>query len=247
MRHAHWRMWQQRTAPDNEVDIKKETIMVTARRLALIAIVVSLLAAVPAGYAEQRKHNTSQLWTFADTEVVPGGKSELFRSDDKICMNIRTKALREGAYTIWWFAFNSPEHCTSPLTVGGARCSSADVPNAAVNASVLWATGGIVGPDGVGYFNACLDENTLPAPPLDEDIGGPGPGLADAHRAEIHLWVRHHCAAEWTPKLADDTPALVGEQITRFGGGCTPETGEGLGTPGECECSNLQIAIHPVK
>jgi hypothetical protein len=132
--------------------------------LGLISIVISLLAAVPTGYAEKGKHGTSQLWTFAATEVVPGGKSELFRSDDEICMNIHTKALREGAYTIWWFAFNSPEHCTSPVAVGGARCGSGDVGNTAVNASVLWATGGIVGPDGVGYFNACLNENKLPPP-----------------------------------------------------------------------------------
>jgi hypothetical protein len=248
MRHAHWRMCHQKTAPDSAADIRKETIMVTALRLGLISIVISLLAAVPTGYAEKGKHSTSQLWAFAATEVVPGGKSELFRSDDEICMNIHTKALREGAYTIWWFAFNSPEHCTSPVAVGRARCGSGDVGNTAVNASVLWATGGIVGPDGVGYFNACLDENKLPPPPQSQDIDGLGPGLADARGAEIHLWVRSHCAAEWTPTPPSVTPVLLGEQITRYGGGCTMETGGGaFGMLGDCDCTDLQFAIHPPK
>ena len=64
MRQAHWRMCHQKTAADSEADIKKETSMVTALRLALISVVVSLLAAVPPIYADQGKHSTSKLWTF---------------------------------------------------------------------------------------------------------------------------------------------------------------------------------------
>jgi hypothetical protein len=202
-------MCQQRTAPDSKADIKKETIMVTVLRLALISVVVSFLAAVPTVYAESRKHSTSRLWTFADTEAVPGARSRLFRSDDKICMNINTRTLTEGAYTVWWFIFNSPEHCTSPAPVGGARCGSGDqLPNTSVSFSAVWATGGIVGPHGVGYFSACLEEDTLPEPPQRQDVDGAG--LADAQGAEIHLAVRFHCAAEY------GMPALLGEQITRF-------------------------------
>jgi hypothetical protein len=237
MRHAHWRMCHQKTAPDRKADIKKETIMVTVLRLALISVVVSLLVAVPPVYAEPRKHSTSKLWTFADTETVPGARSRLFRSDDKICMNISTKALKKGAYTNWWFVFNNPENCTSPAAVGGARCGPGDLANTAVN-SALWATGGIVGPDGIGYFNACLEENTFPG----QDFGGPG--LTDAQGAEIHLIVRFHCAVE------SGTPALLGEQITMWGGGCIAgeTTGGGeFGTLGDCPCTDLQFAIHPSK
>jgi hypothetical protein len=218
MRHAFWRMCHQKTAPDSTGDIKKETIMAMVLRLALISVVVSLLTAVPPVYAEPRKHSTSKLWTFADTEAVPGARSRLFRSDDKICMNINNRTLTEGAYTVWWFVFNSPEHCTSPAPVGGARCGSGDqLLNTPVNFSAVWATGGIAGPDGVGYFSACLEENTLPEPPQSQDVDGAG--LADTQGAEIHLAVRFHCAAEY------GTPALLGAQITRFGGGCTAETG----------------------
>jgi hypothetical protein len=234
-------MCHQNTAPDTEADIKKETIMVTVLRLALIPVVVSLLAVVPPVYAESKKRSTSKLWTFADTEAVPDARSRLTRGDDKICTKINTKTLPEGAYTVWWFAFNNPEHCTSPAPVGGARCGSGDqLLNTPVNFSALWATGGIVGPNGVGYFNACLKENTLPAPPQSRDVDGHG--LTDAQGAEIHLAVRYHCAGEY------GTPALLGAQITRFGGGCTPETGGGqYGRPGDCDCANLQFAIHPSK
>jgi hypothetical protein len=237
MRHGHWRMYQQKTVPDSEA------IIVTALRLALISIVVSLLVDGSPVYAEQGKHSTSKLWTIADNEVVPGARSRLFRSDKKICMNISTKALPEGAYTIWWIIFNNPQHCEFPAPVGGARCGPQDqLLNTPVNYSAVWAISGIVGPDGNGYFNACLEEKTLPAPPQDKDVDGNG--LMDTQGAEIHLAVRYHCEAE------SGTPALLGEQITRFGGGCTkgpPDTNFGLGTDGDCPCANLQFAVHPAK
>jgi hypothetical protein len=213
-------MCHRKTAPDSEADITKETIMAMLLRLALISIVVSLFAAVPSVDAEPKKRSISKLWTFADNESVPGARSRLGRSDDKICMNINARTLPEGAYTVWWFVFNNPEHCTSPAPVGGARCGSGDqLVSTPVNFSAVWATGGIVGPNGVGYFSACLDEGELPAPPQRQDVDGAG--LADAQGAEIHLAVRYHCVAEYS------TPALLGEQITRFGGGCTEETGGG--------------------
>jgi hypothetical protein len=242
MRHAHWRMCHRKTALDSEADIKKETIMITVLRLALISVVISLLVPVPPVYAEQGKHSLSKVWTVANTEPVPGAWSRLVRSDDEVCMSINTRntrALPEGAYTVWWFVFNSPEHCTSPVPVGGARCGPDDaLPNTPVNFSAVWATGGIVGPQGVGYFSACLKENTLPPPPQSQDVDGAG--LADAEGAEIHLAVRYHCAAAYS------MPALLGEQITRFGGGCTAATGgETFGMLGDCSCTNLQFAVYP--
>lgn len=236
MRPAHWRMCQQKTAPDSKADIKKETIMVTALRLALISVVVGLLMAVPPVDAEPKK-STSKLWTSADAPAVPGARSKLMRRNTGICMNINTRTLPEGAYTVWWFVFNNPEHCTAPLGVGGARCGGdADFANDAVQASGLWATGSIVGPDGVGHFSACLEENTFPGQILDP------PGLTDAQGAEIHIFVRTHCAAEY------GRPALLGAQLTTFGGGCTEATGGGaLGRLGTCDCTNPQFAIHPAK
>ena len=213
-------------------DTKKEIIMVTALRLTLISVVVGLLMAVPPIYAKPKKHSTSKLWTLADTKVVRDARSRLVRHHDEICMNIDTRRLPEGVNTIWWIIFNNPEHCTAPAPVGGARCGGDDdFANPAVNAAFLWATGGIVGPDGVGYFSTCLAENQDPG----------GPGLTDAQGAEIHLFVRSHCAAEY------GNLALLGAQLTMFGGGCTEATGGEGEFVGECECETLQFAIHPSK
>jgi hypothetical protein len=211
--------------------------MVTALRLALISVVVGLLIAVPRVDAAPKKRSTSKLWTSADTEAVPDARSRLVRRNNEICMDISTSALPEGAYTIWWFVFNNPEHCTSPAPVGGARCGGDDdFANPAVNVSGLWSTGNIVGPDGIGHFSACLAENTFPG----QELGGPG--LTDAQGAEIHLVVRSHCAAEY------GRPARLGAQLTLFGGNCTEETGGGeLGPRGTCDCANPQFAIHPLK
>jgi len=210
--------------------------MVTSLRIALILAVVGLLMAVPPVYTEPRQHSTSQLWTFPDTDVVADAKSKLTRRDNEICMRIHTRGLTEGAYTIWWFVFNNPEHCTSPLPVGDARCGGDDdFANPEVNLAALWATGGIVGPDGIGHFSACLEENTFPGQKLDD-----GPGLTDAQGAEIHLAVRSHCAAEY------GEPALLRAQLTMFGGGCTETGGEALGPLGTCDCTNSQFAIHPL-
>ena len=214
---------------------RKGIIMVTALRLACISVVVGLLMAVPPVDAEPREHSTSKVWTFADTAEVPDSRPRLTRRDHTVCMNIDTRALPVGASSIWWVVFNNPEHCTAPVPVGGARCGGdPDFENAAVNASLLWATGGIVGPDRRGHFSACLAENRPPGQVLG------GPGLTDAQGAEIHLVVRSHCAAEY------GRPALLGAQITTFGGGCTAATGGGdLGRLGTCDCANLQFAIHP--
>ena len=213
--------------------------MVTALRLALISVVVGLLMAVPPVDAQPKKRSTSKLWTSADTEAVPDARSRLVRRNNEICMDISTSALPEGAYTIWWVVFNHPEHCTgAPAPVGGASCGGdADFGNDEVQDSLLWATGGIVGPDGIGHFSTCLAENTFPG----QNLGGPG--LTDAQGAEIHLLVRSHCTAQY------NRPARLGAQLTLFGGNCTEETGGGgeLGPRGTCDCANVQFAIHPLK
>ena len=200
-------------------DTKKEIIMVTALRLTLIAVVVGLFMAVPPVDAERKKHSTSKIWTIAETKTVHDARSRLVRHNDEICMNIDTRGLPEGPHTIWWIIFNNPEQCTSPGPVGGARCGG-DVEDA-----FLWATGGIVGPDGVGYFSACLAENPDPG----------GPGLTDAQGAEVHLVVRSHGAAEY------GNLALLGAQLTMFGGGCTPETGGEGDFVGTQNCESLVL------
>jgi hypothetical protein len=208
--------------------------MVTALRLALISVVVGLLMAVPRVDAQPRTPSTSMLWMSDDNAEVPDARSRLTRSDDKICVNIHTRMLPKGAYTVWGFMFNHPEHCTAPAPVGGASCGGdADFENEAVQVSALWVAGGIVGPDRIGHFSTCLAENTFPGQAFDSI------GLTNAPGAEIHLVVRRHCAAEY------DRPARLGAQLTLFGGNCTADTGGEGRFEGTCDCRNLQFAIHP--
>ena len=59
--------------------------------------------------------------------------------------------------------------------------------------TAVWETGGIIGPNGVGYFGACLEGESRFRCLLQ--FTGDAAGLADAQGAEIHLIVRSHCAA----------------------------------------------------
>jgi len=155
-----------------------------------------------------------------DTKFPPtGGSSLLQRGSDYVRINVNTNGLPEAAYTNWWIVFNNPAAC-----VGG--CGGDDFPgndgNPAVNASVLWATGGLVGHDGTGHFRATLVEGF---PPGQVNFG---PGLQDAVNAEIHYVIRSHGPAS-------DDPDILEDQLTLFLGGC----GDG-GYP----CFNTQIVVH---
>jgi hypothetical protein len=65
------------------------------------------------------------------------------------------------------------------------------------------------------------------------DFVYPSPGLIDASKAEVHLVVRTH---------GGPIHGHVHEQLTTFGGGCTPETGGDLEYGNEC--IDQQFAIH---
>lgn len=150
------------------------------------------------------------------------GESDLARSLDGIAMNIDTTDLPVGAYTVWWVIFNNPSACTGE----NGACVAADTGKAVGNpteAGVLWATGGIVGPDRIGHFSASLGLGVDAAP-------GPvlrGPGLTNPLGADVHLVVRYHGPA----KFSDPIP--LAEQITTVGGTCD-----------EFPCFDPQVAIH---
>ena len=83
--------------------------------------------------------------------------------------------------------------------------------NPDVMASVLYATGGAVGSNGVGHFTAHLEEGVLPTPGSQHLFG---PGLLDAESAEIHFVVRLH-----GPAASD--PSVLEKQMTTIWGGCS--------------------------
>jgi hypothetical protein len=113
---------------------------------------------------------------------------------------------------VWWVVENYPENCLE------RPCSLADEENPAVQASLLNATGHVVGFSGMGNFAAYLQAGR----PAGEVVFGPG--LVNPLGADIYPVIRYH-----GPVI----PGLLAEQITTFDGGCAINT-----------CSDEQIAFH---
>ena len=186
--------------------------MKLARSLIMTAGLVAMLAsALPASAAT---HSHTKMMRTGDGSIVNGSVSKLTRHDDALSMKVKTRELEPGAaYTVWWVVFNHPENCID-------GCDGDDVGSPAVDGTILWAAGGVVGNSGVEKFYGYLPENT---PPTVDVRRGSGI-LTNAGGAEIHLVVRSHGPA---------IPGLVEEQITTFGGGCDINV-----------CVNEQFTIH---
>jgi hypothetical protein len=152
---------------------------------------------------------------FDHTVVIPAAGSLLARSREGVFMELHTSGLAAGSVvTAWWVVFNNPEECaTSP-------CSVADLPNPAVQSSLVNAAGRVVGADGAASYGDFLAVG-------DTTGAFTGPGLLDPFKAEIHLVTRTH-----GPALTAD-PAALAQQLSTFNGGCPPNT-----------CANLQVSIH---
>ncbi len=159
------------------------------------------------------------------------GTSDLTRSNDGVSINIDTTDLPVGAYSTWWVIFNNPAGCSD------GECGENDVlpppGTAQAEVSVLWATGGIVGPDRMGHFSASLG--------LGLDAAGGqviyGDGLTNPMGSEIHMIVRYHGPAIWSN--AED---LLGQMYT-FQGQCSPESSLGVGS-GAFGCFDPQATVH---
>ena len=166
---------------------------------------LSLAFVTLAAYAADNSHSKLITWQASDSTVIgsptiKGSSAKLTRGDGVVWIRVNTTGLPAGAYTNWWIIFNNPDACP-----GG--CGGEDFGIPAVNASVLFATGGVVTDNGVGHFRAHLEENDLSGEVLF------GPGLTTAEGAEIHYIVRYH-----GPAGAGD---VLTAQTTTFGGGCT--------------------------
>ena len=150
-----------------------------------------------------------------DCNVV--GHSNLVRNKHGVTMNIFTTELDpNAAYTVWWIIFNNPGACAGP-------CGGPDLGTPAVNGTVIWATGHVIGANGIGNLTAHLSEGDTSG---DQPFGLPGDavGLVDASTAEIHLVVRTH---------SEPIPGRVYEQISTFMGGCDVNF-----------CDDQQFAVH---
>jgi hypothetical protein len=181
---------------------------------AVTACVTLILPATVAG-ADPAHHTTSPVFVFGNpSQTIPGATSTLVTHDAGATMTLHTSQLSPGhAVTVWWVVFNQPQACTGG--VGGLRCGESDLSNAAVQASVLYAAGRVVGRRGTGHWGAHLAVG-------DTDGALFGPGLLDPTTADIHLVVRDHGPAD---------PALLPAEIHSFDV-CNPT------------CTDVQASAH---
>ncbi len=126
--------------------------------------------------------------TFPPTK---GGFAILHRGNGWVSYNLHTTGLPAGAYTNWWIIFNNPEECS------GVPCGLGDLGNALVNPSVFWSTGGVVQDNGVGNFQATIDEGEPSKGPDGFLVGTDG--LVDAAKAEVHVIIKYHGPASNDP------------------------------------------------
>jgi hypothetical protein len=197
---------------------------------AALALAFAVLTLQAAGV----QSSTSNLYSFADLSQLDG-QSVLVRNDNGVNVTVQAQDLTPGeAITLWWVFFNFPEHCTAPVP-GLAQCSEADLFNEAVQASVMYATGHVIGGSGHGNYGSYRSVGDTSG-----DVFG-GPGLLNPLGAEIHMVLRTH---------GPTIPGLVNEQINTFNGGCQPPewwdgpTPPHWGAPGPNECVDLQFAVH---
>jgi len=158
-------------------------------------------------------HSTVPVQPFPSGAPIPGTTSTLVRNGSGISITVHTSGLEPGAYTAWWVVFNDPSAC-----VGGCGLDDLGV------ATVLFATGHVVGTDGNANFAAHLSVGDITgldpgAPPIFD-----GPGLLNPIGADVHLVLRTHGAV---------IPGRVAEQIGTFTGGCDVNA-----------CANVQVAVH---
>jgi hypothetical protein len=189
-------------------------------RLRGSALVLLLAAALAAGVvavpaqADPAQRTVSPVTLFMSTTVVPDAWSALVRTDTGVAATLHTSGLAPGsAATLWWVVFNNPAACIG-------ECDLPDLFNPIVQASVQFASGHVIGGEGVADYGAYLSEG---------DTSGcaaeflPCSGLIDSRAALVHLIVRSHGQA---------LPGAIDEQIGSFNGGCNPT------------CENVQASVH---
>ncbi len=192
---------------------KKKRINNFNRTAMLILLIACVSFITEPAVAQRPLFSTSDLYRISDNSAVVDANSVLVRNRRGISMTIHTSELPPGAYSVWWVIHNYPEFCTE------RPCTLTDEANPLVQASVLNATGSVVGMRGTGNFGAAL---SVGSPTHGEVIFGPG--LLNPLGADVLMVVRYH-----GPVI----PGILTEQLTTFDGGCAINT-----------CSDEQVALH---
>jgi len=195
--------------------MKMKTIIITG-------IIASICFGSPAySYGYKKLVSYKSLLDFDDNSIrIRRAWSKVVRKDGSMCMSINTRQLPEGSYTNWWLIYNNPENCASKT------CGVPDLFNPSVNATLMFAAAGIVGPNKKSIFSGCVDEGELTHEVL---IGTDG--VADVKKADVQVVVRYHGPSKF------DDPLGLGEQVSVEQGGCENAAQGIAGFP----CFDVQI------
>lgn len=164
------------------------------RRLAVVAA-AGLVASWLSGTASAAtSHQTATVHDLQrGLSVVDGASATLVRENGGLSMTVQTTGLHGGnAYTVWWIVFDHPEHCANPMGLPGLKCGFEDLNfpefglhgDPDVDATIVHATGHVVGPAGKTGFGAHLGVGK----------GEPviGDGLSNVDGAEVILDILDH-------------------------------------------------------
>lgn len=194
--------------------------------LAFIGLVGGTLAVTSGeANAESTHYQAENMFVFGDPDDLVAGAATLTRTREvyytstgvrrergSIAFQIWTSGLRRGAHTVWIVIFNEPEYCAE----GPGACAIDDLYTPAVEGSVVYGSGYIVGKDGIANFRGGLKEGSPPEGMQVNVPLGTVNGLKNSLEAEIHLVVREH-------EEVDPTGGAV-DQLTTFqpecGGAC---------------------------
>src|SRR5262249_28779001 len=134
--------------------------------LVLVLALGVLVVAVPA-QAGPAQRDVTVLHPFLSSAVIPDTSSAPVRNDNGVAMTIHTSELTPGtATTVWWVIFNNPTSCISGAVLGLiSRCGPLDLGRPVTEPSVQFATGHVIGGDGVGDFGAYLTAGDTPRCP----------------------------------------------------------------------------------
>lgn len=158
----------------------------------------ALAAAINAAAGET---STADVFTFMLPDGTPAagdmvGSSTLNRTPSGVTLSASTTMLGvDAVYTLWWVIFNNPAACAAD------PCADTDFATAAVEASVMNATGRAADANGEATFSAFLPvgfTHTEPVSATGRQLFGPG--LQEAAGAEIHVIIRSHGPASGNPE-----------------------------------------------
>lgn len=191
----------------------------------MIMTAVGLLAAAAPAAAQDSKSanlktSIARVRSMPSGNTVPAAGASLSRNNDGVFATISTSGLQPGGVvTLWWAIFNNPQFCAAE------ECAAPDLNNPAVNGSLQYGGGYVVGANGRADFSGYLaaGDNTGAVYPFP-NLPNPAPGIALPKSAQVHLVIRYH-------GLASGDPTVLAQQLSTFNGGC--------GGP----CTNIQAAI----